>query len=82
MPLPYTVEKNVPIPANTGSYTGARPRIYPFNTMDVGDSFGMGSKEEARRVTAAASSYSKTHGGGRFSVQQVPGGGYRCWRIS
>ena len=72
-----------PIPSN------GRPFKYPFPIMEVGDSFaiplaGERRKDEdaaAARLRAAASRYSRFHGG-RFSIRtDREAGVVRCWRV-
>ena len=76
--MPYIVEKGIPAPR---TFTGNRSRIYPFNVMDVGDSFGITSPEEAKRVTAAANHYGRNHAGLKFSILKHEGA-WRCWRLA
>lgn len=75
--MPYVVEKGIPAPR---IHTGVRSRIYPFNVMDVGDSFGIASQEEAKRVTAAANHYGRNHNL-KFSILKHEGA-WRCWRLA
>ena len=76
-PTMYTIEKGIPAPPTSAG--GGRK--YPFNVMEVGDSFGISSKEEAKRVSACAVSFCKLHTGVKLSVQQH-GTAWRCWRIA
>lgn len=67
----HNVEKGVPMPPPTKG-------IYPFGSMEVGDSFE--AKATRGAVSAAASDYGKRHGL-KFSVRQIDGT-IRVWRIA
>lgn len=66
------VEKGIPLPI---SFQAQR---YPFDKMDIGDSFFI-EKVEAQRLSAAASLYGKRNNM-KFSVRSIDNG-YRCWRV-
>ncbi len=83
----FEVEKNVEVPQILRDQE--RPRKYPFNEMDVGDSFFIPSGTHAAeningkttpRVSSAAHNYGKIHGQ-KFTIRKQPCGGYRVWRI-
>jgi hypothetical protein len=63
------VEKNVPIPTR-----------YPFDKMDVGDSFIVSPEIARSTVTVAAGRYGEKHNM-KFTVRKYKDGAYRCWRI-
>lgn len=64
------IDKNVPIPpAGQG-----RPRKYPFDEMDVGDSFFSGS------IASVESSAYSRNDGKKFVLRKVRGG-VRVWRV-
>ena len=65
------IEKSVPIPEGK-----TKPRIYPFSTMELGDSFFVKNGTSAR---AAASHYSA--GTDRKFTTRKEGEGYRVWRV-
>ena len=52
-------------------------RVWPFASMQVGDSFI--SPQSAPRTNAAAAHYQKRHDG-KFAVRTVDGT-VRCWRV-
>lgn len=54
-------------------------RRYPFDTMQVDESFRVEAPER-HRVATAASLYGLRHGK-RFSVCK-DGGAFRCWRVA
>lgn len=70
------IEKNIPIPeARSGK------QIYPWDALDVGDSFafrdGVTSGTAHRQAHAAGKKY-----GRKFSVRTRPDGTHRCWRVA
>jgi hypothetical protein len=69
--MKYKIEKGVPIPR------GTQCRVYPFNEMQVGDSFTF-EPEKYNTVRRAATYYGGDHGV-KFSVSSVHN---RCWRRS
>ena len=81
----FKVDKDIKMPPRwqDGGYTG----IYPFNKMDVGDSFMVpaqsGNLRQQKRICAAAIWYCKRFNGKKFkfSVRAVSEG-FRCWRIN
>ena len=76
---PYKIEKGVPMPRPR------RKREYPWEQMEVGDSFLLSCKSEdaakvANRARSAADSFAKKRGlSWRFSFRHVEGG-IRIWR--
>jgi len=73
--MAFEIESGIPLATDQrGS------RIFPFNTMKVGDSFALPSMM-ATRVSTAATKYSKDHSGVKFTVRKN-GDGHRCWRIA
>lgn len=70
----FKIEKNVP-PAKRFVH-----RIYPFDVMEIGDSFyAHAHLTPLEKLRPAASYYGKRHNK-KFSVYRVDGG-FRCWRI-
>ncbi len=70
------VEKNIRIPETSAK---GRPSIYPFATMDVGDSFFLDGKAVAS-ISPVAASHGQKYGK-KFTCRTVEGG-VRVWRIS
>lgn len=68
------VDKGLPIPG----HNGGRRAFYPWNNMNVGDSFFV-QNIKIKSVTGAASSYGRNHGM-RFTARTVEGG-VRVWRV-
>lgn len=64
----FKIEKGIPIP---------QPTQYPFNDMDIGDSFFDDQSGEAK-IRGEAARYSI--GWKKFKVKKTPDG-YRVWRI-
>ena len=65
------IEKNVPLPED-----GRRKKtIYPFKTMDVGDSFVTNVKHGHQSAATASFRYKPR----RFTAREVEGG-WRIWR--
>lgn len=83
----FEIEKDVEV--SPAIKLSGRTRKYPFNEMDVGDSFFIPSGTYAGesvdganrpRVSSAAHNYGKDHGQ-KFTIRKQPCGGYRVWRI-
>ena len=71
----FRIEKGVEMPGLSGDAT----RKYPFNQMEVGDSFAVPvSKEQS--VRNSSFQYGKVHKI-KFSVRKHAGA-FRCWRIA
>lgn len=64
------VEKNIQMPRN-----------YPFEQMEVGDSFAVPAGIKRQTVNIAALRWSRKHGG-KFSVRVMPDRSFRCWRVA
>jgi len=62
------IEKKIPL-----------PRKYPFDEMEVGDSFELPTNWKRTTVAVAALRYGKVTGT-KFSIRKTPEG-FRCWRI-
>jgi hypothetical protein len=60
------IDKGVPI-----------PNRFPFDQMEVGDSFVITTKRQTASV--AARRYGDKHGM-KFITRQMPDGTFRCWR--
>ena len=60
------IDKNVPLPAR-----------FPFEQMEVGDSFVITTKRQTASV--AARRYGDKHGR-KFITRKMPDGTIRCWR--
>jgi len=71
MSTDFEIEKGIPLPARPN-------KVYPFDQMEVGDSFLI-PDHKYRAVQAAASRAGKCSGK-RFTVRNTKEG-YRCWRI-
>ena len=71
-----TVERGIPMATKVGDAT----RKYPFNTMEVGDSFALGNLSRDT-VSNAAYAYGKINSN-KFSVRKLPDGTHRCWRLA
>jgi hypothetical protein len=69
----FKVDRDVPIPA---FIEGGRK--YPFNTMNVGDSFAVSALARPAVITASVT-YARKHGV-KFTTRK-DGSGYRIWRI-
>lgn len=72
----WKVEKNIPL---TPRNNGHRPRLYPLDRMEIGDSFTF-EEWRRQRVSASASGYAKETGA-RFTIRRVSDEYCRCWRL-
>ena len=72
-----TVDKKVPLPPPR---TGEQNHVYPWRTMEVGDSFAVPTDKMIANFRHGASLAGRINQR-RFSVRQTPDG-YRCWRIA
>lgn len=73
------IDNDVPVPDYAPRPT---TRVYPWEDMEVGDSFAVpeGVKEQTLRSTAYA--WAKRNAPGRkFRVRRDESGRYRCWRV-
>lgn len=66
------IEKNIPMPDRP-----ARPSKYPFDLMEIGDSFFVTDSHLALRQAVIKKQRKSNM---RFTVRAVDGG-YRCWRV-
>lgn len=80
----FNIEKNVPIPF--ARPFGRRESRYPYESMEVGDSFLVPTQEDTpaavllRRMRQSALWASKRYNA-KFQVRSVPEGGVRVWRV-
>ena len=74
--MTYEIEKNVPLPRPRQS--GA-PK-YPWESMDVGDSFYVAGAT-VTLLSASAASWSRRHGRERKFATRTVNGGVRVWRV-
>jgi len=72
------IEKNIPPPRDLRPK--AKASKWPFQDMEVGDSF-LVEGLEANKVFAAKQSYMTTHPGTRFICRSISDTEVRCWRI-
>lgn len=56
------------------------PRKYPFDQMEVGDSFAVPPDTHRTTVSIAALRYGRKHGM-RFVTRTMPDRTLRCWRV-
>jgi hypothetical protein len=85
-----TIDKNIPIPAAAGR-TG-RPSLYPFESMEVGDSFAVplagetwGFSKNDKNLTRLSNSsgiFGKKHNRKFITRTFKDEGVVRCWRIA
>ena len=76
----YQIEKEIEVPANKHF---ARPAIYPFATMEVGDSFfvpQIDGKPKSNGSIWSSAHKATNKFGFKFAVRTVAGG-FRCWRV-
>jgi len=77
----YAIESGIPI-APRKLYK----KIYPFSTMEIGDSFSLAENSfgEIGRVRAAAYYFETRHQPMKFAVRisDPSTRAYRCWRIA
>lgn len=74
------IEKNIPLPSPRNLLSMGRPRIYPFNVMEVGDSFAIPLKKK-NAVAATANRYGKNNNM-KFATRLMDNGMVRVWRIA
>lgn len=73
----FKIEKNVAFPA----LGGRGSKKYPFDEMQVGDSFL--AQVKADRLSNAAASYARYHGSGiKFATRKIDDDNTRIWRIA
>lgn len=73
----YTVEKNIPIPPSAKRENAKRK--YPFNEMEIGDSFWVDT--ENRNKVRIAAFNEGTRKKKLFKVTKDMQGEVRCWRL-
>lgn len=75
----YKIENGINLP----KITGGTALKYPFNKMDVGQSFWIPVDEDptGMRIRTAASAYYRRHPDYRFRVASVGSGGAPGWRV-
>lgn len=78
------IEKNIPVPDSAKA--NGRPKIYPLDKMEVGDSFladGKCADNSLCKAMNAARRYGKRHGM-KFSGRKDPDqpGKVRIWRVA
>lgn len=74
MSQPFVIEKGVQVQARS-----EHSRKYPFNEMDIGDSFAIPG-DLMTSVRSAATAFGRDHSQ-KFTVRKDGDGG-RCWRIA
>jgi len=72
------IDHDIPIPDQRRG--GARPAVYPFGGMVVGDSFAMRG-DIANRIRSAAQKWRERHPGWDYRTAKKDGE-VRLWRIS
>lgn len=70
----YRIEKNIPIPKPNSQSK------YPFGEMAIGDSF-LAPSEKKTSISAAISSFRKTHPDAFFAQRRVSETEIRVWRV-
>lgn len=70
--IPIPIDKGVPLPVH-------RNNIYPFEALEVGDSFFLSGKSQDF-ISGSASHYARKLSR-RFTVRNVDGG-VRVWRVA
>lgn len=56
------------------------PKRYPFDQMEVGDSFAVPPGVSRTTVAIAAMRYGRDHDM-KFTIRMMPDRSYRCWRV-
>ncbi len=72
----YAVEKGIPVTRRF-----REPYKYPFNDMDVGDSFFIPNGQDRIRSARARCSQVKANTGREY-IARIVDGGVRVWRIA
>lgn len=57
------------------------PRKYPFDLMEVSDSFAVPSDISRQAVLVSAKRWEKKNGG-KFVIRMMPDKSFRCWRVA
>lgn len=68
------IDKDIPLPPRSVGRPTAKK--YPWDTMEIGDSF----LHQASYITATTSAQRKALNGRKFSVRRMPDG-IRIWRV-
>lgn len=81
--MTLTIERGIPYPGSV--LKCGRPASYPFEDMEVGDSFEVDTQaiNAVRNTSRAALKYCKKHPKKIFAVRRIAPRSrtYRCWRI-
>lgn len=81
----FVVQKGVPIPPSKGIERSARETMYPFASMEVGDSFSFDftvpgpPAQQVERLRSTATAYGRKHNK-KFVVRAFNGKG-GVWRV-
>jgi len=75
--MTFTIDSHIPTPMK---HQGT-PSKYPFNTMEIGDSFFV-PNVEGKRNPAAQSAHTDGRRKGRKYVTRTEGNGLRVWRTA
>lgn len=74
----FMVDKGIPVPAKAAG----RPSVYPFATMEIGDSFFVpGDSRKLVNSLARTAHYHAQKSGKKFATRMADGGA-RVWRIA
>ena len=65
---PLPIDKAIPLPSR-----------FPFEQMEVGDSFAIPPDVQRTTASVAAARYGSKHGM-KFITRKMPDGTIRCWR--
>lgn len=76
--MSFKVEQNVPVPK--GERRGSA-RVFPFDTLEIGESFTVPLEQE-RSVRSAASVGNRKKDAKSFTCQKQLEGTIRCWRVT
>ena len=80
--MSYEITNTVPVPENIGHKT--KGRQYPFDKMQIGDSFEVEgySSEKSRTLSSSAGYYCKKYLlDGKFVTRQTDDNNIRVWRV-
>jgi hypothetical protein len=72
------IQKNIAIPENVGR---GRPSIYPFDKLEIGDSFLFPVEKAGQKAHAAVQFANKSKAPKIFKTFKTEEG-YRCWRVN
>ena len=72
------IEKGVPVPPK--SRNGGRKLKYPFDQMEVGDSFAANAPQNT--VLSSARAYARRNPGMTFTTREIDKKSCRVWRIA